>query len=100
MVVLTIITICALIIIGFVILLYSDENEYIICGVIIILLSTLSLLGLLTTKTVSKDASILNKHIDHDKSKIIEENDEVTELYITVDGEEYHFKFKDVEQND
>lgn len=95
MVTLTIVAVCALIVIGFVMVLYNDENEYIICGIIIIILSTLSLLGILTTKTVSKDASILNKHIDHDKSKIIEENDKVTELYITVDGEEYHFKLKE-----
>lgn len=30
--------------------------------------------------------------IDHDKTKIISENGEPKEYYITVNGEEYHFK--------
>ena len=33
--------------------------------------------------------------IDHDKTKIISENGEPKEYYITVNGEEYHFKIKE-----
>ena len=37
----------------------------------------------------------LLKAIDHDKTKIISENGEAKEYYITVNGEEYHFEIKE-----
>lgn len=37
---------------------------------------------------------ILSKHIDDNKTRITEENGEAKELYITVDGKEYHFEFE------
>lgn len=37
--------------------------------------------------------------IDHDKTKIISENGEPKEYYITVNGEEYHFEIKEEENN-
>lgn len=33
--------------------------------------------------------------IDSDKTKVFKEDDEITDIYITVNGEEYHFKFKE-----
>lgn len=33
-------------------------------------------------------------HIDKDKTKTSETNGEITDLWITVDGEEHHFKLK------
>ena len=38
----------------------------------------------------------LLKSIDHDKTKVISENGDVKEIYITVNGEEYHFEIKEV----
>lgn len=37
----------------------------------------------------------LIQSIDKDKTKVIKENDEITDIYITVNGEEYHFEFKE-----
>lgn len=41
------------------------------------------------------ECSILADHMDEDKTRVIKENDKVKELYITVDGKEYHFEFKE-----
>ena len=41
------------------------------------------------------ECKILADHIDKDKTRVIKENDEVKELFITVDGKEYHFTFKE-----
>lgn len=38
----------------------------------------------------------LLKSIDHDKTKVISENGDVKEIYITVNGEKYHFEIKEV----
>lgn len=38
----------------------------------------------------------LLRAIDHDKTKVISENGDVKEIYITVNGEEYHFEIKEV----
>lgn len=37
----------------------------------------------------------LLKSIDHDKTRVISENGDVKEIYITVNGEEYHFEIKE-----
>lgn len=44
------------------------------------------------------DAEPLFTHIDHAKTKTIKENGEVTDLYLTIDGKEYHFEFEEVEE--
>lgn len=38
--------------------------------------------------------------IDHDKTRIISENGEPKEYYITVNGEEYHFEIKEEKNNE
>ena len=38
--------------------------------------------------------------IDHDKTRILSENGEPKEYYITVNGEEYHFKIKEEKNNE
>ena len=38
-------------------------------------------------------------HIDKSKTKVIEVNGETTDIYITVDGKEYHFEFSDEGDN-
>lgn len=61
----------------------------------------ISLLGLIlsctTAKVYRREYDKLIKNIDFDKTKVIKENDEITEIYITVDGEEHHFIFKEEE---
>ena len=42
----------------------------------------------------------LLKAIDHDKTKIISENGEPKEYYITINGEEYHFEIKEENNNE
>lgn len=37
----------------------------------------------------------LLKSIDHDKTRVVLENSDVKEIYITVNGEEYHFEIKE-----
>ena len=41
------------------------------------------------------DLTPLYGHIDHSKTRTLEENGEVTDLYLTIDGTEYHFELKD-----
>ena len=41
-----------------------------------------------------KSISSLLGHIDKDKTKTSETNGEITDLWITVDGKEYHFELK------
>lgn len=44
------------------------------------------------------DAEPLFTHIDHSKTKTIKENGAVTDLYLTIDGKEYHFEFEEVQE--
>ena len=59
------------------------------------LIFLISLFGLLlscmTAKVYRSEYDKLIKNIDHDKTKVIKENDDIAEIYITVNGEEYHF---------
>lgn len=65
------------------------------------LIFIISLLGLILSCTTAKvyrsEYDKLIKNIDHDKTKVIKENDDIAEIYITVNGEEHHFVFKEVE---
>lgn len=44
------------------------------------------------------DTEPLYNHIDHSKTRTIKENGEVTDLYLTIDGKEYHFEFEEAEK--
>ena len=63
------------------------------------LMFLISLFGLLLSGTTAKvyrsEYDKLIKNIDHDKTKVIKENNDIAEIYITVNGEEYHFVFKE-----
>jgi len=37
----------------------------------------------------------LLKSIDHNKTRVVSENGDVKEIYITVNGEEYHFEIEE-----
>lgn len=47
-----------------------------------------------------KSISPLLGHIDKDKTKTSETNGEITDLWITVDGKEYHFELKKEGENE
>lgn len=63
------------------------------------LIFIISLLGLIltcrTAKVYRSEYDELIKNIESDKTKIIKENDDIAEIYITVKGEEHHFVFKE-----
>ena len=74
-------------------------------GIVILVSSGMSLLAsficvVMLDGTNVDDYKPLLKAIDHDKTKIISENGEAKEYYITVNGEEYHFKVKEENEND
>jgi hypothetical protein len=50
---------------------------------------------LISAGVLYEDVSIISEHTDHDKTRIVKENGETKELYITIDGKEYHFDFKE-----
>lgn len=48
-----------------------------------------------TGKVYRSEYDKLIQSIDSDKTKVIKEDDEITDIYITVNGQEYHFEFKE-----
>ncbi len=76
----------------------SKKNEEfgncfsIVAFFIVIFISALSIAGI--NDSGYKSISHLLWHIDKDKTKMIETNGETTDLWITVDGKEYHFELK------
>lgn len=63
-----------------------------------------SMVGLIfaskTGKVYRDEYDKIIQNIDSDKTKVIEENDEITDIYITVNGQDYHFEFKEKINND
>lgn len=63
------------------------------------LIFIISLFGLILSRTTAEvyrsEYDKLIKNIEFDKTKIIKENDDIAEVYITVNGEEHHFVFKE-----
>lgn len=59
----------------------------------------ISFIGIIISATTAEayrsEYDKLIQNIDYDKTKIIKENDEITEIYITVNGEEHQFIFKE-----
>lgn len=58
----------------------------------------LIIFGVIWYSISQMDTEPLYSHIDHSKTRTIKENGEVTDLYLTIDGKEYHFEFEDVEE--
>lgn len=73
----------------------ATEGEKVLVGSLSIIGCLLILLSLLTFDTLYEDASIISKHTDHDKTRVIKENGKTKELYVTIDGEEYNFVFEE-----
>lgn len=63
-----------------------------------------SLLGIIisskTGKVYRTEYNKIIQSIEKDKTKVIKENNEITDIYITVNGEEHHFKFKEGNKNE
>jgi flagellar biosynthesis protein FliQ len=72
-----------------------DNTEKTITMLIYVLGCTAIVGGFIAEKIHTYESDILADHIDNDKTRVIKENDKVKELYITVDGKEYHFTFKE-----
>ena len=55
----------------------------------------LIIFGVIWYSISQMDTEPLYGHIDHSKTRTIKENGKVTDLYLTIDGKEYHFEFED-----
>lgn len=73
----------------------ANEGEKLLVGSLSIIGCLLILISLLTYDTLYEDMSIISEHTDHDKTRVIKENGKPKELYVTIDGEEYHFVFEE-----
>lgn len=73
----------------------ATEGEKLLVGSLSVIGCLLIVLCLLTFDTLYEDVSIISKHTDHDKTRVIKENGKTKELYVTIDGEEYHFVFEE-----
>lgn len=83
----------------------AEDNLDNVVAVFILIPSGIALLASFICVIMLDDTDVddyrpLLKAIDHDKTKIISENGEAKEYYITVNGEEYHFKVKEEKVNE
>lgn len=58
----------------------------------------LIIFGVIWYSNSQMDTEPLYGHINHSKTRTIKENDEVTDLYLTIDGKEYHFEFEEAKE--
>lgn len=82
-----------------------EDNIDSVIGFAVLVLSGIALLAsficvFMLDGTEVDDYRPLLEAIDHDKTKIISENGETKEYYITVNGEEYHLKVKEENNNE
>lgn len=63
------------------------------CGIGALLI----IFGIIWYGNSQMDTEPLYSHINHSKTQIIKKNGEVTDLYLTIDGKEYHFEFEEKE---
>lgn len=73
----------------------ATEGEKLLVGSLSIIGCLLIVACLIQYDTLYEDASIISEHTDHDKTRVIKENGKTKELYVTIDGEEYHFVFEE-----
>lgn len=93
-------------IVGLIVNVWSmyKENEKIGLGVSSVVFTIVLVLSAFCIAFVNdggyESISPLLGHIDEDKTKVTEINGEVTDLWITVDGKEYHFELKHEGENE
>lgn len=82
----------------------SDRNEEIGNVISIIAFVIVLVLSVVCNAFIAdggyESISPLIGHIDRDKTKTSETNGKITDLWITVDGEEYHFELKQEGENE
>lgn len=70
----------------------------------LVIIEVIVIIGLIgsvkTGKKYRQEYDKLIQSIERDKNKVFEENGEITDIYITVNGEEHHFKFKEENSNE
>lgn len=72
------------------------EGIMYVCLVFISVIAVIGLIGSSKTGKIYRTAyDKLIQSIDKNKTRVIEEDDEITDIYITVNGEEHHFKIKE-----
>lgn len=76
-------------------LFVSIEYDGIVSGIIICFIGLVVLACAIFIAQTNKPLHILRDHMDEDKTHIIEDNGKVVEMDIIVDGEKYHFDFKE-----
>ena len=78
----------------------NDALDAPIASVIIVLIvagAVAALFAMSKLDVTSFDKYIpLLKSVDHDKTRVVSEKGDVKEIYITVNGEEYHFEIKEL----
>lgn len=98
-------------IISFIIFVISLKSEGVSADVLQVFLGVgsgiiciIALIGLIisskTGKVYRSEYDKIIQSIDSDKTKVFKEDDEITDIYITVNGQEYHFEFKEENNND
>lgn len=98
-------------IISFIILAITLKTDGVAADVLQVLLVNVSgiiciiaLIGLIisskTGKVYRSEYDKIIQNIDSDKTKVFKEDDEITDIYITVNGQEYHFDFKEENNNE
>lgn len=75
----------------------STMESWIICAKLTAIVAVLAT-GIWGLVNHEMDANPLFTHIDHSKTKTIKENGVVTDLYLTIDGKEYHFEFEEEDE--
>ena len=82
----------------------SDSNEEIGVGVSSVAFAIVFVLSIVCIAFLDdseyESISPLLRHIDKDKTKTAETNGEITDLWITVDGKEYHFELEQEKGNE
>ena len=73
----------------------ATEGEKVLVGCLSVTGCLLIAFTLLVYDTLYEDMSIISEHTDHDKTRVIKENGKTKELYVTINGEEYHFVFEE-----
>lgn len=77
----------------------AKDTLHVFCVLSNAFIFIVSLLGLVisckTAKLYRSEYDKIIKNIDDSKTKVIKEDDKITDIYITVNGEEHHFDFKE-----